>query len=178
MINCPHLSLKNLGRFCTLLQIHGSANGKNFRSKLRAEHIELLQSPWLIELGAFYMNCRGSNAERNKGSSQFLFDFDPERPVMTMSLPDSMMVEYDLTCAICLVFTIPLSARGRSFCFSYITFTLRSPFHISCLCCFYHFPGYRVQPIRLELRTSVLQVVCLLRCFCAHLPRTESCKCR
>ena len=44
-----------------VLQIHSSENGKNFRSKMESEHIELLQSPWLIELGAFYLNLGASD---------------------------------------------------------------------------------------------------------------------
>ncbi|KAI3927762.1 hypothetical protein MKW98_023363 [Papaver atlanticum] len=42
-------------------KVHSSVNGRNFRSKLRAEHIELLKSLWLIKLGAFYINFNGSN---------------------------------------------------------------------------------------------------------------------
>ncbi|KAK4798924.1 hypothetical protein SAY86_024289 [Trapa natans] len=99
-------------------KVHGTENGRNFKSKLRAEHVELLQSPWLIELGAFYMNCRGSNAECNGHSGQSSFDFDPEVSVMTMSLPDSMSVEYDLTCSICLdtVFNPHALSCGHLFC--------------------------------------------------------------
>ncbi|KAK4777118.1 hypothetical protein SAY86_005806 [Trapa natans] len=137
-------------------KVHGTVNGKIFKSRLRAEHIELLQSPWLIELGAFYMNCRGSNAGCNGGLGQSSFYFNPEGPVMIMSLPDSMTVEYDLTCAICLVSSIPLSARARSFPFSYITFPLRSPFYKSCSSCFFYFPGYCIQSVCLELWSSVL----------------------
>ncbi|PKI32801.1 hypothetical protein CRG98_046794 [Punica granatum] len=99
-------------------KVHGSVSGKNFRSKMRAEHTELLQSPWLIELGAFYMNFRGSNSECSEGSSQFSFDFDAAQPVMTMSLPDSMKLEYNLTCAICLdtVFNPYALSCGHLFC--------------------------------------------------------------
>jgi E3 ubiquitin-protein ligase BAH len=71
---------------------------------LRAEHIELLQSPWLIELGAFYLNFKGSNdGELNEFSGQFSCDFGATQPVMTLMLPHSIKLEYDLTCAICLV---------------------------------------------------------------------------
>ncbi|KAK4765940.1 hypothetical protein SAY87_007582 [Trapa incisa] len=99
-------------------KVHGTVNGKIFKSRLRAEHIELLQSPWLIELGAFYMNCRGSNAGCNGGLGQSSFYFNPEGPVMIMSLPDSMTVEYDLTCAICLdtVFNPYALSCGHLFC--------------------------------------------------------------
>ncbi|XP_073006194.1 probable E3 ubiquitin-protein ligase BAH1-like 1 isoform X2 [Typha latifolia] len=42
-------------------KIHGSVNGREFKTKLRAKHIELLQSPWLIELDTlkyeYSLNC-------------------------------------------------------------------------------------------------------------------------
>ncbi|XP_031283599.1 probable E3 ubiquitin-protein ligase BAH1-like isoform X2 [Pistacia vera] len=84
-------------------KVHGSVNGKNFKSKMRAEHIELLQSPWLIELGAFYLNFNGiDNGESIESSGHFSCDFNPSQPVMKLSLPNSIKLEYDLTCAICL----------------------------------------------------------------------------
>lgn len=87
-----------------LLQVHCSENGKHFKSKLRAEHVELLQSPRLIELGAFYLNLEGSDGgELNELSSHFSCDLDATPPMMALILPDSLKIEYDLTCAICLV---------------------------------------------------------------------------
>ena len=84
--------------------MHKSVNGKNFKSKMRAEHIELLQSPWLIELGAFYLNFNGLNCgESSEFSGHFSFDFNASQPVMTLALPSSIKLEYDLTCAVCLV---------------------------------------------------------------------------
>ena len=66
--------------------------------------MEILQSPWLIELGAFYMNSN----EPDGGDSTDVFcpfscDLNATVPVMTLMLPDSMKLEYDLNCAICLV---------------------------------------------------------------------------
>lgn len=87
-----------------LLQVHSSENGKIFKSKMRAEHIELLQSPWLIELGAFSLNLHGSDGEGlNELSGHFSCDLDATPPIMTLMLPDSLKMEYDLTCAVCLV---------------------------------------------------------------------------
>lgn len=87
-----------------LLQVHSSENGKIFKSKMRAEHIELLQSPWLIELGAFSLNLHGSDGEGlNELSGHFSCDLDMTPPIMTLMLPDSLKMEYDLTCAVCLV---------------------------------------------------------------------------
>lgn len=100
-------------------KVHKSVNGKNFKSKLRAEHIELLQSPWLIELGAFYLNFNGLNCgESSEFSGHFSFDFNASRPVMMLTLPSSIKLEYDLTCAICLdiVFNPYALSCGHLFC--------------------------------------------------------------
>lgn len=71
---------------------------------MRAEHMELLQSPWLIELGAFCLNFKGSDGgDYPSGfSTHFSVDVDVA-PTMTLMLPDSIKLEYDLTCPICLV---------------------------------------------------------------------------
>lgn len=79
-------------------------NGKNFKLKMRAEHIELLQSPWLIELGALYLNFNGiDNGESIEISSHFSCKFNPSEPLMEFTLMNSIKLKYDLTCAICLV---------------------------------------------------------------------------
>ncbi|KAF6169887.1 hypothetical protein GIB67_034279 [Kingdonia uniflora] len=100
-------------------KVHSSVNGRNFKTKMRAEHIELLQSPWLIELGAFYLNSNRSNGgESGNFSHPFSCDFDADKPVMTLIIPDSVKLEYNLTCAICLetVFN-PYALRcGHLFC--------------------------------------------------------------
>lgn len=71
---------------------------------MRAERIELLQSPLLIELAAFYLSFNGDKkGEFNEISSQFSCDFDATPPVMTLRLPHFINLEYDLTCAVCLV---------------------------------------------------------------------------
>ena len=71
---------------------------------MQAEHIELLQSPWLIELGAFYLNFDGiDGGEFSEFCSQFSCDLNGTEPVMTLTLPNSTKLEYSLTCAICLV---------------------------------------------------------------------------
>lgn len=71
---------------------------------MQAEHIELLQSPWLIELGAFYLNFDGLDVgEFSESSGNFSVDLNAARPVMKLFLSSSFELEYDLTCAICLV---------------------------------------------------------------------------
>ncbi|PRQ44285.1 putative transcription factor C2H2 family [Rosa chinensis] len=100
-------------------KVHCSENGKHFKSKLQAEHVELLQSPWLIELGAFYLNLEGSDGgELNELSSHFSCDLDATPPIMALILPDSLKMEYDLTCAICLetVFNPYALSCGHLFC--------------------------------------------------------------
>nr|POE55566.1 putative e3 ubiquitin-protein ligase bah1-like 1 [Quercus suber] len=83
--------------------IHGSVNGRKFKSKLRAEHVELLQSPWLIELAAFYLNPNGSDDGGFKeASSNFSCDFNANPPVITLKLPHLIKLEFDLTCVVCL----------------------------------------------------------------------------
>ncbi|KAF5473985.1 hypothetical protein F2P56_005930 [Juglans regia] len=100
-------------------KVHCSENGRNFKSKLRAEHIELLQSPLLIELAAFYLSLNGEKkGEFNEFSSQFSCDFDATPPVMKLRLPHSIKLEYDLTCAVCLdvVFNSYALSCGHLFC--------------------------------------------------------------
>ena len=71
---------------------------------MQAEHIELLQSPWLIELGALYLNFGGLNGgQLDELSSHFYCHLNATPPVMTLMLQDSIKLDYDLTCAICLV---------------------------------------------------------------------------
>ncbi|CAL5435771.1 unnamed protein product [Camellia sinensis] len=97
-------------------KVHSSVNGRKFKSKMQSERIELLQSPWLIELGAFYMNFN----ERDGGESNKFFSYDlhSTQPVMTMMLPDSVKLEYNLSCAICLelVFNPYALCCGHLFC--------------------------------------------------------------
>ncbi|XP_027352736.1 probable E3 ubiquitin-protein ligase BAH1-like isoform X2 [Abrus precatorius] len=84
-------------------KVHSSTNGENFKSRMHAEHIELLHSPWLIELGAFYLNSSGLNdCEIDGVYGHFLCDLNINKAAMTLILPDSIKLEYDLTCAICL----------------------------------------------------------------------------
>jgi hypothetical protein len=92
-----------------ILQIHGSVSGRDFRSKMQTEHIELLQSPWLIELGAFHLNCNDSDADepvgcfKNEFFKNFSCDLAGAQPILTMVISDAMKYEYNLTCPVCLV---------------------------------------------------------------------------
>ncbi|XP_058204343.1 probable E3 ubiquitin-protein ligase BAH1-like isoform X1 [Rhododendron vialii] len=98
-------------------KVHRSVKGRNFKSKMRAKHIEILQSPWLIELGAFYKNCDEPDGP-NLFSSSFSCDLNAAEPVLTLMLPDSVTLEYNLNCAICLdlVFNPYALSCGHIFC--------------------------------------------------------------
>ncbi|KAM3690265.1 hypothetical protein ACJW30_09G108500 [Castanea mollissima] len=125
-------------------KIHGSVNGRKFKSKLRAEHVELLQSPWLLELGAFYLNSNGSDDGGFKeASSNLSCHFNANPPVMTLMLPHLKKLEFDLTCAVCLVrsyfqYTAKKKKIWILYAFSYVCFimlsrdTVFNPYALSC----------------------------------------------
>ncbi|XP_058204344.1 probable E3 ubiquitin-protein ligase BAH1-like isoform X2 [Rhododendron vialii] len=71
-------------------KVHRSVKGRNFKSKMRAKHIEILQSPWLIELGAFYKNCDEPDGP-NLFSSSFSCDLNAAEP-------DLVFNPYALSC--------------------------------------------------------------------------------
>ncbi|KAI4977980.1 hypothetical protein ZWY2020_014534 [Hordeum vulgare] len=89
-------------------QVHGSVSGRDFRSKMQTEHTELLQSPWLIELGAFHLNCDSSDIDepagffKNEFFKNFSCDLTATQPIMTMAISETMKYDYSLTCPICL----------------------------------------------------------------------------
>lgn len=100
-------------------KVHSSVNGENFKSKMQSEHIELLHSPWLVELGAFYLNSSGQDGcELDGVRGHFSCDLNVTDAVMTLILPDSIKLEYDLNCAICLdfVFNPYALSCGHFFC--------------------------------------------------------------
>lgn len=89
-----------------LEQIHYSKQGQAFKSQAQSMHIGILQSPWLCELMAFHINLRQSKIKSRKRPALFegcSLTMNDDKPSLTCELFDSVKVDIDLTCSICLV---------------------------------------------------------------------------
>ncbi|KAF7804852.1 putative E3 ubiquitin-protein ligase BAH1-like 1 [Senna tora] len=104
-------------------KIHYSKQGQMFKSQAQSMHKEILQSPWLCELMAFYINLRET---KNKPMKKALTLFDgclltvkDDRPSLRCELFDSIKLDIDLTCSICLdtVFDPVSLTCGHIFCY-------------------------------------------------------------
>ena len=89
------------------MQVHYSKQGQLFKSQAQRMHKEILQSPWLCELMAFHINLRESKSKSIKKPLAF-FDgcsltFKDDKPSLTCEPFDSIKLDIDLTCSICLV---------------------------------------------------------------------------
>lgn len=103
-------------------KIHYSKQGQAFKSQAQSMHIEILQSPWLCELMAFHINLRENKAKNENALA--LFDgcfliFNEGNPSLTCELFDSIKLDIDLTCSICLdtVFDPVSLSCGHIFCY-------------------------------------------------------------
>ncbi|KAI4301404.1 hypothetical protein L6164_034687 [Bauhinia variegata] len=104
-------------------KIHVSNQGQLFKSQAQRMHMEILQSPWLCELMAFYINLRETKAANlTKGSALFdgcSLEINDGKPSLTCELFDSVKLDIDLTCSICLetVFDPVSLTCGHIFCY-------------------------------------------------------------
>ncbi|KAI3749249.1 hypothetical protein L2E82_19856 [Cichorium intybus] len=103
-------------------KIHDSKQGEAFRSQVQSMHMEILQSPWLCELIAFHINLRETKSGMKKGSEILegcSLIFNDGKPSLSCELSDTVKLEIDLTCSICLdtVFDPVYLSCGHIFCF-------------------------------------------------------------
>ncbi|XLS94827.1 hypothetical protein HN51_070835 [Arachis hypogaea] len=87
------------------MQVHYSKQGQMFKSQVQSMHKEILQSPWLCELMAFHINLRETKVQSRKAHAFFdgcSLTFKDEKPALTCELLDSIKIDIDLTCSICL----------------------------------------------------------------------------
>ncbi|KAL9260137.1 E3 ubiquitin-protein ligase NLA-like protein [Drosera capensis] len=103
-------------------KIHDSKQGREFKSQAQQKHIEILQSPWLCELMALHINLREKKVNKKKGTVLLegcsLVTKDG-KPSLTCELFDSVKLDIDLACAICLdtVFDPIALTCGHIFCY-------------------------------------------------------------
>ncbi|GAV66937.1 SPX domain-containing protein/zf-C3HC4_2 domain-containing protein [Cephalotus follicularis] len=103
-------------------KIHYSKQGQAFKSQAQSMRIEILQSPWLCELMAFHINLRETNFNSRKAPALFKgfsLTFNDGKPSLTCELFDSIKLDIDLTCSICLdtVFDPVSLTCGHIFCY-------------------------------------------------------------
>ncbi|KAL7172145.1 hypothetical protein ACSBR2_031773 [Camellia fascicularis] len=103
-------------------KIHYCKQGQAFKSQAQSMHIEILQSPWLCELMAFHINLRETKDHKRKASVFFegcSLVINDDKPSLSCELFDSIKLDIDLTCSICLdtVFDPVALTCGHIFCY-------------------------------------------------------------
>ncbi|XP_057720941.1 E3 ubiquitin-protein ligase NLA [Arachis stenosperma] len=103
-------------------KVHYSRQGQMFKSQVQSMHKEILQSPWLCELMAFHINLRETKVQSRKAHAFFdgcSLTFKDGKPALTCELLDSIKIDIDLTCSICLdtVFDPVSLTCGHIFCY-------------------------------------------------------------
>ncbi|XP_054775992.1 probable E3 ubiquitin-protein ligase BAH1-like 1 isoform X1 [Prosopis cineraria] len=106
-------------------KIHYSKQGQLFKSRAQSMHVEILRSPWLLELMAFHINLREAKSESMNKESHNSFDgyyltFRDNKPSLTFEHFDSTKLDIELTCSICLdtVFDPVCLTCGHIFCYT------------------------------------------------------------
>ncbi|KAL1558402.1 RING-type E3 ubiquitin transferase [Salvia divinorum] len=103
-------------------KIHYSKQGQAFKSRAVSMRVEILQSPWLYELMALHINLREAKANMGSASLQldgFSLIFDNTKPSLSFELFDSIKLNIELTCSICLetLFDPVSLGCGHLFCY-------------------------------------------------------------
>ena len=86
--------------------MHNCGCGLNYKSNLQAKHLDIMQSPWFIELVALYINVNGSDSLMSDelfGPLTFDLSVTGEESVLTLTLLGSKKYGCSFTCPICLV---------------------------------------------------------------------------
>ncbi|XVE73313.1 hypothetical protein DITRI_Ditri11bG0107700 [Diplodiscus trichospermus] len=105
-------------------KVHPSKKGQAFMSEAQRMHMEILQSPWLWELMAFHINAREANVKSGKSTPALFEDsydkcYNDGKPCLCCQLFDSVKLDIDLICSICLdtVFDPVSLTCGHIFCY-------------------------------------------------------------
>ncbi|GLJ14442.1 hypothetical protein SUGI_0233530 [Cryptomeria japonica] len=87
-------------------KVHCSTHTPHFKSRLHTEQLELLKSPWLIELCAFQINCSQGKKYTSEAweacTYSIEFTIAVAGPSINCKLLESANLDFNLNCPICL----------------------------------------------------------------------------